>query len=167
MENNNLLIIGAGQYGHVAKEIAESMGTFEKIDFLDDNSNDAVGKTDEFRCLNEKYRCAFVAIGNSQLRLKLIRELQAFGYEVVNLISPYAYISKSAVLDEGISVEPMAVINTEVRVECGCLISAGAVINHNSTIQKGCHIDCNATVPSGKTVPSATKVEYGKVFGNV
>ena len=32
MENNNLLIIGAGQYGHVAKEIAESMGTFEKIE---------------------------------------------------------------------------------------------------------------------------------------
>ena len=32
----NLLIIGAGQYGMVAKEIAESMKCFEKIDFVDD-----------------------------------------------------------------------------------------------------------------------------------
>ena len=32
----NLLIIGAGQYGVVAKEIAESMKCFEKIDFVDD-----------------------------------------------------------------------------------------------------------------------------------
>ncbi len=35
--NKNLLIIGAGIYGVVAKEIAESMNCFEKIDFVDDN----------------------------------------------------------------------------------------------------------------------------------
>ena len=35
--NRNLLIIGAGIYGIVAKEIAESMNCFEKIDFVDDN----------------------------------------------------------------------------------------------------------------------------------
>ena len=36
--NRDLLIIGAGQYGMVAKEIAESMRCFDKIDFLDDKS---------------------------------------------------------------------------------------------------------------------------------
>ena len=40
----NLLIIGAGQYGMVAKEIAESMKCFEKIDFVDDVYPSAVGK---------------------------------------------------------------------------------------------------------------------------
>lgn len=34
--NNNLLIVGAGIYGVVAKEITESMGYFEKIAFVDD-----------------------------------------------------------------------------------------------------------------------------------
>ena len=34
--NKNLLIIGAGALGIVAKEIAESMGIFEKIAFVDD-----------------------------------------------------------------------------------------------------------------------------------
>ncbi|MBR1677729.1 MAG: acetyltransferase, partial [Clostridia bacterium] len=34
--NRNLLILGAGQYGTVVKEIAKSMECFEKIDFLDD-----------------------------------------------------------------------------------------------------------------------------------
>ena len=48
MENNNLLVIGAGQYGMVAKEIAESMGKFGRIDFLDDHNPVAVGKTSEF-----------------------------------------------------------------------------------------------------------------------
>ncbi|MDP4117851.1 MAG: hypothetical protein Q8873_01510 [Bacillota bacterium] len=36
--NENLLILGAGQYGMVAKEISESMEYFYKIDFLDDNN---------------------------------------------------------------------------------------------------------------------------------
>ena len=36
--NKNLLILGAGIYGLVAKEIAESMGCFGKIAFVDDNA---------------------------------------------------------------------------------------------------------------------------------
>lgn len=40
--NKNLLILGAGQYGYVAKEVAESMGHFEKITFLDDNNERAI-----------------------------------------------------------------------------------------------------------------------------
>lgn len=40
--NNNLLILGAGQYAYVAKEAAESMGYFEKIAFLDDNNERAM-----------------------------------------------------------------------------------------------------------------------------
>ena len=40
----NLLILGAGQYGMVAKEIAESMRKYDHIDFLDDNNPIAVGK---------------------------------------------------------------------------------------------------------------------------
>ncbi len=44
MKNRHLLIIGAGQYGMVAKEIAESMGCFDRIDFVDDVSDTAVGK---------------------------------------------------------------------------------------------------------------------------
>lgn len=34
--NKSLLILGAGQYGQVAKEIAESVGCFKRISFLDD-----------------------------------------------------------------------------------------------------------------------------------
>ena len=41
---NNLLILGAGQFGLMVKEIAESMSCFDKIDFLDDNNEIAIGK---------------------------------------------------------------------------------------------------------------------------
>lgn len=43
----NLLIIGAGQHGAVVREIADSMSCFDRIDFLDDNSSEAVGKVSD------------------------------------------------------------------------------------------------------------------------
>ena len=45
-DNNNLLILGAGIYGAMVYEIAEAMGCFEKIDFLDDNGQ----KIDDMVC---------------------------------------------------------------------------------------------------------------------
>ena len=66
--NKNLLILCAGQYGQVAKEVAESMGCFEKIAFLDDNNENAIGKLADYEKFVTDYSSAFVAIGNADLR---------------------------------------------------------------------------------------------------
>ena len=50
-----LLILGAGQYGSVAYEIANAMNCFEKIAFLDDNNEKALGKPVLSDEKNEKY----------------------------------------------------------------------------------------------------------------
>ena len=42
-----LLILGAGGHGKVVKEVAEATGRYEKIDFVDDHSNIAVGKVSD------------------------------------------------------------------------------------------------------------------------
>ena len=41
---DNLLIIGAGQYGEMLKESTRALNLYDKIDFLDDNSDEALGK---------------------------------------------------------------------------------------------------------------------------
>ena len=43
--DKKILIIGAGGHGRVVKEVAEACG-YKKVDFLDDNSSDAIGKMD-------------------------------------------------------------------------------------------------------------------------
>ena len=97
----NLLIIGAGQYGMVAKEIAESMKCFEKIDFVDDVYPSAVGKICDINKLIHEYDSAVVAIGNTELRLNLIKGLCEIGYEVPTLIHEKAYVSPSAKIGIG------------------------------------------------------------------
>ena len=161
---NNLLIIGAGQYGAMIKESARALNLYDKIDFLDDNSELAVGKIKDYREFSDRYQCAIVAIGNADVRVETTEKLKEAGYEIVSFISRRAYVSPSAKIAEGCVIEPMSVISTDVEIGRCTIISSGAVVNHNSTVAEGCHINCNATVRSNSSVPAKTKVDYGEIF---
>ncbi len=159
----NLLIIGAGQYGMVAKEITESMKCFEKIDFVDDVYPSAVGKICDINKLIHEYDSAVVAIGNTELRLNLIKGLCEIGYEVPTLIHEKAYVSPSAKIDIGCFIEPMVVVHTAVTVETGCILSAGVILNHNSVVHEGCHNNCGSVVMARAEIKAGTQTRYNEV----
>ena len=117
--NSKLLILGAGDLGKIAKEIAEGMGTFETIAFLDDHSTKAIGKIKDSKSLAGEYQYAFPAISNTALRKKWFVAITEQGYQVPVLIHPSAHVSPSA------SIGP------------GSLVNAEAVINSNTTIENG------------------------------
>ena len=166
----SLLIIGAGVYGLVAKEIADSMQCFDKISFIDDraqstpNGLSVIGTVQDLPNLLQEYDSALVAIGNAKLRGDLLRVVSALGYDVAILISPLAYVSSSVKVGRGSIIEPMAVLHTGVVLGDGCLISAGAVVNHCCVLEPYVHVDCNGTVSGYSRVPCATKVHSGEVF---
>lgn len=163
-KNQNLLILGAGQYGFVARETAQAMAYFEQIDFLDDNSELAIGRLDDYKKALGRYTYAFVAIGNPQLRLRLLNELTESGFKLPVLVHPQAVVMPSTQVAGGTIVEAQAVVNSNSVVGVGCLICAGAVVNHNSVLGDVCQIDCGAVVPARSTVPSGTKVPCGGVY---
>ena len=148
----------------VAKEIAEAMGQFEQISFLDDNSLIAVGKMIDFNRYTNDYDSAIVAIGDSEKRLNLIEKLTGVGYNIPVLIHPRAYVAPSAVIGKGSFVEPMAVIHTDVSVGMGCIISAGTIINHNAVVGDGCHLNCGTIVGARVNVLSYTKTDCGQII---
>ena len=155
----SLLILGAGAYGRLVKELAELRG-YTEIDFLDDCCPYAVGQMDELDTLQDIYDGAVVAVGNPEVRARYLKQLR----HPVTLIHPSAVISKSAKIGKGVIVEALAVVNSEAIVKDGCLICAGAVINHNSAVGICCQINCNAVVASYADVPDGTKVDYGEVW---
>ncbi len=161
---NNLLIFGSGQYGCTAKEIALSMNCFDKINFLDDNDEKAIGKIKAHKKFNDSYKKAVIAIGNPSVREKLIVLIRESGFQLTTLISPLAYVSPSAKIKDGCIIEPMAVVQANSELSEGVIVSAGAVINHNSFIGKVCHVDCNAVVKSNSIIESGTKINCGEVI---
>lgn len=169
--NNNLLIVGAGVYGLVAKEIAESMGCFERIAFVDDNAKttpngiEVIGTAHDVDKLAVEYSNIIVAIGNPEVRLSLLNRIkEETPYQIVSLVSPKSHVSPSAQIMSGCIIEPMAVVHTGCVIATGCIISAGAVVNHASMCCDGVHVDCNATVEGYSLVPAGTKICSGEVY---
>jgi UDP-3-O-[3-hydroxymyristoyl] glucosamine N-acyltransferase len=164
-ENNNLLIVGAGQYGLLALEIAQAMGCFGDIAFLDDSSGASViGSSRDIGKFPGQFRYGFVAIGNPEVRRRLAESLCSGGYTLATLIHPTAYVSPSAQLQKGCCIEPLAVVQTGAAIGTATFVASGAVVRHNATIGDFCHIDCNAVVETGAVVPAKTKISCNAVF---
>ncbi len=159
-----LLILGAGQYGFVAREVAEEIDCFTSIDFLDDQNEIAIGKLDEIdQLLNrgkKEYDAAFVAIGNPALRKQLLNRIG----KIATLVHPKAVISPSAVIGEGCIIEAGAVISTDVKIGKGTIVMANSVVGHNATVGECCQLKYNCTIPERCIVPNGTKVECNVVF---
>lgn len=169
---NNLLIVGAGIYAIVVMEIAESLGRFDKIDFIDDHATQTpngmavIGTTLDIHRLSKEYQNCIVAIGNPDVRLALIKKIDnETNCKIMSLISPRAYVSHSAKIAKGCIIEPMSVIHSMCKLGIGCIVSAGAVVNHAGVLCDVCHADCNSTVLANTTVPTKTKICSGEVFG--
>lgn len=157
----SLLVIGAGGHGQVVYEIAKSLG-YERIEFLDDNNDAAIGKIEEMDQFLD-YKEAFCGIGNNHLRDRIIRKLLDVGYQVPTLIHPAAYVSPSAKIHAGVVVEPMAIVNTRSVLETGAIISAGSIVDHNVHVGRCAHVDAGAIVKSGGQVEDYEKLEAGEV----
>ncbi|MBQ2931619.1 MAG: hypothetical protein IJE62_02090 [Clostridia bacterium] len=171
--DKSLLIAGAGIYGLVAKEIAESMNCFDRIDFIDDGAQQApdgamvIGTTKDLEALSGRYADIIVAIGNPAVRMNLIQRIEKNPRLTLRtLVSPKAYISPSARMEKGCIIEPMAVVHAGCILGKGCLVCAGAVINHAAVCGDCIQVDCNATVAGNATVPSGTKIPCNTVYNN-
>lgn len=171
MEKKSLLILGAGIYSAVVYEIAMDSGEFSEIAFLDDSNSvtpfggKVEGKISELGGISKGFTHAIAAIGNPDVRFKVTKKIEEeTDCRVAVLVSPRAYVSKSATLGEGCVVEPMAVVHSCCSLGKGCLVSAGAVINHAAVCSDYVHVDCNGTVEGFAHVPEKTKVYAGTVF---
>ena len=116
-------------------ETAEACG-YEKISFLDDHSETAIGKIGELQRFVKDYEFAFVGIGNNRLRGELQDWLEKAGYNLM----------------PGCIVEPRAVVG------CGSTIGQATVIGANVVVEPYCFIGDSCTLKSGTIVKSTSMV---------
>ena len=84
----NILILGAGSFGREVREVLKSLRIFNKIDYLDDNltGEDIKGKCEDAEFFRVSYACAFVAIGNNEIRKKYAEMLISAKYYIPTVI---------------------------------------------------------------------------------
>lgn len=141
-----LLIIGAGGHGRVAADVAEAMGKYSEIAFVDDG---VVEKMPRFPLLGgsavaeekkDEYE-VFVAIGNSRVRQQIMEKLDA---EFATLIHPSAIIGSNVTIGAGTIIMPGAIINTETTIGKGVILNTASSVDHECEIGDYCHIAVGA-----------------------
>ncbi len=164
----NLLILGAGTHGRDVKEIAESLHMFDKISFLDDvvKGEDVIGVCDELFHFRSEYPCAFIAIGDSEIRKKYAREIKRYHYLVPRIVAPSAVLSPNAKIGEGTVVMQQANVGA-ANIEEFCIIAQGSMISSESTVREYSLIDSGGIVARGADVPAGFFVKSGETYSKV
>ena len=146
-----LLIVASKRYGDYVKEIADSMGCFEKIAFVDNEREGAIGKLEDVESFYPEYNCAIAACDDGVERLEWNKKLEAL-YNIPVLFHMDSTISPSANLMPGCIVEPRAVVG------CGSTIGQATVIGANVVVEPYCFIGDSCTLKSGTIVKSTSMV---------
>ena len=146
-----LLIVASKRYGDYVKEIAESMGCFEEISFVDNDREGAIGKLEDVESFYPEYNCAIAACDDGTERLEWNKKLETL-YNIPVLAHMDSTISPSANLMPGCIVEPRAVIG------CGSTIGQATIIGANVVVEPYCFIGDSCTLKSGTIVKSTSMV---------
>ena len=161
----SLLILGAGGHARVVAETAEAMKNadgqkiYERIDFLDDHSEHAVGRLEDLEVKGQKYDEVFCGIGDNGLRKQLLEHAEKLKLTIPVLVHPTAYVSPSTVVGKGTIVEPGAVINANAVIGAGCIVSVGAVIAHDVIIEEHAHVNAAAVCKARSRVGAGAKID--------
>lgn len=173
MNMSKLMILGAGGHGKVVAEIAELMGKWDEIVFLDDNQKlnevngyKVIGTLNDYVIYKDRYQYAFVAIGKNKLRLELIKNITREGLKVPVLIHPFTAISATCQIQEGTVVMPGTVINTDTIVGKGCIINTSSSIDHDCVLEDGVHISPGVNIGGTVNIGKSTWVCIGASIAN-
>jgi len=136
-----------------------------------------IASDDDLEVLFTKYKYACVTVGqikSNHLRIKLFTLLKEIGYELPIIISPLAYVSKYAKIEEGTVVLHHALVNAGAKVGINCIINSKALIEHDATIEDHCHISTATVINGGVVVKensfigsNTTTKEYIEIEGFV
>ncbi len=166
-----IVLIGGGGHCHSVIDVIEEENKYEIIGIVD--KKELIGKKilgyeviacdDDLETVFETCKNAIITVGQIKsniIRVRIYHKLKEIGFELPVIISPFAYISKHAKLEEGTVIMHHALINANAKIGKNCIINTKALVEHDCIVEDNCHIS-TASVLNGGTV-----VKENSFFGS-
>ncbi|MEA3383836.1 MAG: acetyltransferase [Campylobacterota bacterium] len=162
-----ILLIGGGGHCKAVIDVIEQEGKYKIAGIIDKKeligqkvlNYNIIGCDDDLQSLLSLYKYAIVTIGqikSPNLRIKLFNKLKKTGYTLPTIISPIAYVSKHAKIEEGSIIMHHALINASTSIGKNCIINTKALIEHDCIIEDNCHISTASIINGGVVVKKGT-----------
>jgi sugar O-acyltransferase (sialic acid O-acetyltransferase NeuD family) len=182
MFKKKMIVIGAGGHALSCIDVIEAQGQFKIMGLIGSkyelgkeiSGYSVIGTDEDLPILASKIKNAVIGVGQietSDIRRKLFLSLKEFGFNLPAVISPKAYISKSAQIGSATIVMHHALVNAGVKIGENCIINSKSNIEHNSIIESHSHISTgaiingNCFVGSGSFIGSGSVVKQGCTIG--
>ena len=158
-----IVLIGGGGHCHSVIDVIELTNKYEIIGIIDTKENigkkvlgyEIIGCDDDLETIFLSCKNALITVGQiktSDLRIKLFDKLKDIGFNFPVIISPIAYVSKHAIIDEGTVIMHHALVNANVKIGKNCIINSKALIEHDCTVGNNCHISTASVLNGGVIV---------------
>jgi sugar O-acyltransferase (sialic acid O-acetyltransferase NeuD family) len=127
---------------------------------------EVIGCDDDLQELFKKFQHAVITVGHvksNAIRVKLFTLLKEIGYALPVVVSPLAYVSKRASVDEGTVIMHHALLNACAKVGKNCIINTKALCEHDCVIENHTHVSTGAIVNGGAIVKANSFVGSSSV----
>ena len=171
MQNKlEILLIGGGGHCHSVIDVIEQENKYKIVGIVDKKeligtkvlNYEVIACDDDLEELYKIYKYAIVTVGqirSNSLRVKLFDLIKSLGYNIPTIISPLAYVSKYANVDQGTVIHHHALVNANANIGKNCIINTKALIEHDVRVEDNCHISTGAIINGGVVVKA--NVFYG------
>lgn len=170
----NLLLIGGGGHCRSVIDVIESSQQYHIVGILDVPERvgqvvlgyDVIGTDQDMPTLIKQTPNVVITVGQMRspaVRIKLYDLAKECGAVFPVILSPHAYVSRHASIDEGTVVMHHAVVNAGAVVGKNCILNTRSCIEHDSVIGDHCHLSTGVIVNGGVTVGARTFMGSGSV----
>jgi len=152
----NIVLIGGGGHCVSVIDIIENGNEFNIIGILETSNfeNNILGHKilgddnliPELVNENTYFLITVGQIKNYSVRKKISKILKQNNAKLATVISPLAYVSKYASVEEGSIIMNHSVVNAKSRIGKNCIINTKSNIEHGVLIEDYCHISTCAVV---------------------
>jgi UDP-perosamine 4-acetyltransferase len=148
----DIVIFGAGGHAKVVVDTCRTTGLWRPVACLGESRwSDLSGVPVEAEIgasgwLERGVSRCIIAIGNNRIREEVGEAAIGAGFQLVTIVSPFSYVSQTAVLGAGTVVMAGAVIQIEAVVGAMGIVNTGASIDHECRLGRAVHVAPHATL---------------------
>lgn len=170
----NLILIGGGGHCKACIDVIEQEGRFNILGILDlpeQLDNDimgykVIGSDEDIPVLAKKNKYFLITVGQIKTvekRIQLFQLVKDAGGELPVIISPTAYVAKTAAIEEGTIVMHQALVNASASIGANCIINTKALIEHDAVIRNHCHISTASVINGSVEVGEGSFIGSGAI----
>ena len=169
-----IILIGGGGHCKACIDVIEAEERFQIKGILDFPElvgskildYEIIGTDNDLPKFVKKVNNFLITVGqikSAEKRTELFKMVKNAGGTLPAIISPKAYMAKTARIGEGSIVMHQALVNANAQVGANCIINSKALIEHDAIVGDNCHISTGAIINGDVTVGNECFVGSGAV----